>query len=134
MASNLERLKAAYQLWDRNKGDSSGFAAMMADDFRLASVDESSPGLAFARDRSSKEDALAYMGAILKDWEMIHYTPADFVSEGDLIAVFGTCAYRNRRTGKAAEVRIACLWRFEGDRLIEMNEVFDSAAAAQAAV
>jgi len=66
------------------------------------------------------------------DWEMIHYTPAEFLADGDRVAVFGTCAFRNRKTGKVAETHVANLWRFRDGRVVEIRAfpVADDAFAA----
>jgi ketosteroid isomerase-like protein len=134
-AENLARLKAAYAAWDeRQAGSLDVWRELMDKDFTLKSVDErTTPSLAFARDRDSRDDALAYLAGIFEHWTMIYYRPETFVSEGDHTAVFGTCAYTHKGTRKEAHCRIACLWRWKGDRLIEMTEVFDSAVAAEAA-
>ncbi|MGD9502514.1 MAG: nuclear transport factor 2 family protein [Methyloceanibacter sp.] len=65
---------------------------------------------------------------------MDHYTPQHFVCEGESIAMFGVCAYRHKGTGKTAECRIACLWRFRDGKAVEMTEIFDTARAVAAAI
>lgn len=135
-AENLTRLKNLYVAWDATKGDCRDvFARILADKVSLGSMDESQPGLAFAADRIEvgREEALDYFAAIFVEWEMEFYRPIHFVAEGDRIAMFGECAYRNRATRKVAECRIACLWRFEGAQAVEFIDVFDSARAVAAA-
>jgi ketosteroid isomerase-like protein len=132
---NLDRLKAGYAAWNESKGGSLDvWAEVMADTFCFNEIDETTPGLEFAVDRMSKEEALKNLSAIFDQWDMVHYTPETYVCEDDRIAMFGRCAYRNKATGKVADCRIACLWRFEGEKAVELTEIFDSAVAARAAM
>lgn len=132
--TNLERLKTAYKLWNETKGFGPRiWDDLLADNIHLESVDEQAPGLSFAKDRHSKDEVISYLSAILTDWQMVHYTPDTYVCEGDNIAMFGKCAYVNKKTGKMAECQMGALWRFKGDKAIAMIEVFDSAKAVAAA-
>jgi ketosteroid isomerase-like protein len=134
MPSNLERLQAAYAAWG-----STGLEALdlwrdlMSDDFHYVSIDDQAPGLSFAARRNGREDAIGYLTGIFEQWDMVYYRPATFVAEGDKIAMFGSCAYRNKATGRQADCLITCLWEFEGDHAVRMTEVFDTAKAAAAA-
>ena len=131
---NLTRLKAGYAAWHDRKGDSLDiWREMMDEGFTLASMDESTPGLGFAVDRHSRDESLAYLGAIFDEWEMVHYTPETFVDGGDNIAMFGKCAYRNKKTGKLCECRIANLWTFRDGKATSLTDVWDTAIAATAA-
>ena len=47
--------------------------------------------------------------------------------------MFGTCAWKNKATGKTAECMISNLWRFEDGKVVEFIDLFDSAAAIEAA-
>lgn len=133
--SNLDRLKAAYKAWIESKGaGSEPWLALFDDDFRLCSMDEATPGLSFAKDRHSKQEAVNYLTSLLADWTMVHWTPETFVCEGDNIAMFGRCAWTNKATGKTAEIRVAHLWEFRGSRIVGLTDVFDSGRAAAAAV
>lgn len=105
----------------------------MGEKFALTHVDDSSPGLHFARDSVTRAEALGYLTAIFDEWEMIYYKPEHFVGEGDRIAMFGMCSFRNRATGHAAEMRMACLWGFKGDKAVSLIEVYDTAVAVRAA-
>jgi ketosteroid isomerase-like protein len=133
-SSNVERLKAAYKAWHDTKGeDASVWLGLMEDDFRLVSMGQEAQGLAFAKERNSRQEAVGYLTGLLKEWRMVHWTPETFVCEGDRIAMFGRCAWANRATGKSAACRIAHLWTFRNGKAIELTEVFDSARAAAAA-
>jgi ketosteroid isomerase-like protein len=132
--SNLDRLKSAYAAWNKTKGASRDvWAALMAERFHLQHVDETSPGLGFAKDSLSRDEALGYLTAIFADWEMEHYTPEVWVGDGDTIAMFGKSAFRHKGTGKSAKMRMGVLWQFKGDQAISLTEVFDTAVAVRAA-
>jgi ketosteroid isomerase-like protein len=134
MSTNVERLQAAYKLWNDKKGlDTSGWLALIADSMRITSMGAENNALAFAAERSNREEAVAYMAAITKDWSMVHWTPETYVAEGERVAVFGTCAWTSKATGKVADVRIAHLWQFENGAAVSLTEIFDSARAVAAA-
>lgn len=134
-STNLKNLKAAYRAWSKSgvTANVGPFQSLMSESFRIASMDESAPGLGFAQDSSSKPQSLAYLTGIFDDWEMVHYTPKTFVEEGNKIAMFGKCAYRHKKTRKTVECCIANLWEFRNGKLVSLIDVFDSAKAAAAA-
>jgi uncharacterized protein len=135
VSTNLKNLKAGYRAWGKSKATANiaPLEQLMANSFRIASMDENTPGLAFAVDRSSKSQSLAYLTGIFDDWEMVHYTPKTFVEQGNKIAMFGKCAYKNKKTKKQVECWIANLWEFRNGKLVSMIDIFDSAKAAAAA-
>lgn len=134
MSKNLERLKQAYKQWHETKGASvDTWGALMADRFRFVSNDENQKGLSFSRNTVNRDDAKKRLRAIFDEWEMVHFSPETYVEDGDRIAMFGTCGYRNKATGKVAECLVSCLWVFEGDEAVAMTEIFDSAVAVAAA-
>ena len=134
MTTNLDRLKEAYAAWNDTRGESRDvWAAMMAEQFAINHVDEKSPGLTFAKDSLTRAEALDYLSAIFDEWEMLYYRPEHYVGEGDSIAMFGRCGFRHKGTGRDAEMRMACLWRFDGDKAVSLTEVCDTAVAMKAA-
>lgn len=134
MGTNTDRLKAAYKLWnDKKAQDGSAWLDLMSDNVRITSMASDAQALAFAAERSSRDEAVAYMTALTKDWSMIHWTPETYVSEGNRVAVFGRCAWTHKGTGNVADVRIAHLWEFEGEQAVSLTEIFDSARAVAAA-
>jgi ketosteroid isomerase-like protein len=134
-SQNLTNLKAVYSAWGMGgkTANLGSLEAMMADNFRIASVDEKSPGMAFAVDRHSKEASIGYLKGIFDEWEMIHFTPKTFLEDGDHIAMFGMCKYRHKKTGKDAECHISALWEFKDGKVVSLTDIFDSAKAAAAA-
>lgn len=133
-SENLQRLQAAYRAWDKTKGGSSeAWLEILSDEVCVGTVVSDEPGLEFAKDCRTKHGMVDYFKALLTDWEMIHWTPTTFVSEGDTVAMFGKCAWTNKATSKVADVDIAHLWTFKDGLVVEFREVFDTASAARAA-
>lgn len=134
MSANLDRLKAAYKAWHDSKGMSQqSWLDVMSDNVAIRSTGAPVQALAFAGQRHTKQGAVAYMTSLLGTWSMVHWTPETFVESGDRIAVFATCAWTCKATGKTAEVRIAHLWQFQDGKIASLDEIFDTAAAIAAA-
>lgn len=130
----LDKLRAAYKEWHDTRGKSvATWVALMADDIHMRSVADGAPGMEFSAPRKGKDTVYHYFTALAADWEMIHYTPETFLADGDRVAVFGRCAYRNRKTGKTAETHVANLWRFRDGLAVEYFELYDTAKAFAAA-
>ena len=130
---NLDQLKSAFATWNESNGAVSPWLDLFDDEVCICSMDETSAGLSFAEDRRSKEQAVGYFDSLLRDWQMVHWTPETYICDGDKIAMFGRCPWTYKATGKTAEVRAAHLWQFRGDKVIQFTEVFDSGRAAAAA-
>lgn len=133
--SNLLRLKECYRAWDKSKGtDAGAWFEIFADNIHIRSLGQESSALAFAGERKSKAEAAVYFSGLAAHWTMIHWTPQTFVTEGDKIAVFGTCAWTSKETGKSVETPIANLWEFKNGKAVSFTEIFDSARALAAAI
>lgn len=131
---NIASIKSLYATWAETKGNCpEDLAGIFADNVHLASMDDSQLGLTFAKTASTRADAVRYFSGILDEWEMVHHTPSEVFGEGDRIAMFGSCGWRNKQTGKTAECRIANFWRFKDSKAVEFIDVFDSARAVAAA-
>ena len=130
----VEKLRAAYRAWHDTRGKSvATWVALMADDIEMRSVADGAPGMEFSARRKGRSALDGYFSALAADWEMIHYTPEEFLVDGDRVAVFGKCAFKNRRTGKTAETHVANLWRFRDGLAVEYFELYDTAKAFVAA-
>ena len=130
----LAKLKDAYKQWHDTRGQSvDAWMALMADDVKMRSVADGAPGMEFSAPRDGKHTLQGYFEALAADWEMIHYTPEEFLVDGDRVAMFGRCAYRNRKTGKTAESAVVNRWRFHDGLAVEYFELYDTAKAFAAA-
>jgi ketosteroid isomerase-like protein len=133
-AENVARLKEAYRLWNETRGGSvSHWLDLMADDATMRSVGDEVDELAFARGRRGKGEVEQYFAAIAESWEMVHFTPDEFIAQGDRVVVLSRVAFRSRQTGKLAESPKADVFRFHGGRIVEFIEFFDTAKALAAA-
>jgi uncharacterized protein len=131
--NNLDQLKSAYQTWHDTKGSSTGaWMELFADHVHIRSMHEETPGLGFAKDRYSKQEAVEYFTGLLEHWSMDHFTPEEYVCQDNKFAVFGHCAWIFKANGNKAECIFSHFWRFEDGKAVEIIEVFDSAKAAAA--
>lgn len=131
---NVALLREAYRLWNDTKaGSVDHWMAIMADQVDFRSLAQGGGGLKFSRDRSSKEEVGGYFRDMCDTWEMIHYTPDEFIAEGDRVAVLGRCGWKHRATGRSMETPKADFFRFRDGKIISFREFFDTAAAFAAA-
>jgi ketosteroid isomerase-like protein len=130
----MEKLRAAYKAWHDTRGQSvAQWMELMADDVDMRSVADGAPGMEFSKSRKGKGTLHEYFSALAADWEMIHYTAEEFLVDGDRVAVFGRCAFRNRKTGKVADTAVVNRWRFRDGLAVEYYELYDTAKAFAAA-
>ena len=132
----IDKLKAAYRRWNDTRGQSiADWIDLMTDDVKLRSVADGAEGMKFSAARDGKDAAHGYFSALHEEWEMIHHTAEEFIVDagGARVAVFGRCAYKNRKTGKTAESHFAHRWRFRDGRIAEYFEIYDTAKAFAAA-
>jgi ketosteroid isomerase-like protein len=130
----MTKLRAAYREWHDTRGASAAtWMALMADDIVMRSVADGAPGMEFSAPRKGKDTVHHYFTALAAEWEMVHHTPEEFLVDGDRVAVFGKCAFRNRKTGKIADTHVANLWRFRNGLAVEFFELYDTAKAFAAA-
>lgn len=130
---NVSKLRAAYQLWsDTHGGSVQHWIGLMADDVRIRSGPDGAPGMEFTKSRDGKADAERYFDGVAADWEMVHFTPEEFIAQGDRVVVLSQVAFRYRKTGKVAESPKADVFRFRDGKIVEFVEFFDTARALAA--
>lgn len=130
---NVGKLRRAYHLWHDTRGGSAAhWLDLMADDVSMRSVTAGAPEMAFTKANQGKAEAAQYFAGLAADWEMVHFTPTEFIAAGDRVVVLSTCAFRYRRTGKVAESPKADVFRFRDGRIVEFFEFFDTARALAA--
>jgi hypothetical protein len=131
---NVEKLRVAYQRWHDSGGTSvSTWLDLSADDIAVRSAADGSPGLEYSAPATGRADLERFLTAITKDWEMLHFTPDDFIAEGDRVVMVGRCGWRHKGTGKAVESPVVHVWRFRDGKVTEMLELYDTARAVAAA-
>ena len=133
-SENVAKLKAAYRQWHESKGSSvKAWLDIMTDDVKCYSLAAGAPGAEFTAAIKSKKDFERYFRGLLADWEMLHYSTDHFVSEGESVAVRGSTAWRNRKTGRAVDTPKADFWTFRDGKVVEFHEFYDTAALIAAA-
>jgi len=127
---NIEKLKEGYRLWHEGKASSYEFwMDLMHDNVNFASIAEGKRGFEFASTKSAKEEVRDYFEGVVQQWEMIHYTPHEYLAQGDRIVMLGETSWRNRKTGKVVDTKKCDVFRFEDKKIIEFMEFFDTAQA-----
>jgi ketosteroid isomerase-like protein len=132
-ADNVAKLKDAYRQWHDSKGKSvQAWLDLVADNVRVRSLADGRPGVDFTREVRSKDEFRRYFTGLLGDWEMIHYTPDDFLVDGDRVVMRGSTAWKHRKTGRVVETRKADFVTFRDGKLVEFDEFYDTAAMMEA--
>lgn len=127
---NVGKLRHAYKSWHDTRGaDARPWLDLMADDVKTGAVSDGAPEMAFTKSRCGKAGAAKYFSELHADWEMIHFTPEEFVAQGDRVVVLSKVAFRFRKTGKVAESPKADFFRFRDGLIVELFEFFDTAGA-----
>jgi ketosteroid isomerase-like protein len=131
--ANVGKLRRAYQMWNDTRGASvSEWLGLMADDVTLRTVGDGVAGLEFTKGRHGKGEAQGYFAGLAADWEMVHFTPEEFIAQGDRVVVLSNVAFRNRKSGKVSESPKADVFRFRDGRIVEFVEFFDTLGAVAA--
>ena len=64
---------------------------------------------------------------------MVHYSTNEFIAEGERVAVRGSTAWKNRKTGRVVDTPKADFWTFRNGKAVEFHEFYDTAALIAAA-
>ncbi len=133
-SDNVAKLKSAYGQWHDSKGGSvKAWLDFMADDVRVYSLAAGAPEAEFTAAITSKKDFGRYFDGLLADWEMINYKTVEFIAEGEAVAVRGSTAWLNRKTGRTVDTSKADFWTFRNGKVVEFHEFSDTAALVAAA-
>jgi ketosteroid isomerase-like protein len=131
----VEKLKAVYARWHETKGGCvDEWLALLDDNVKFGSVAAGTVHLAFATTYSNKQALGAYFDGLLESWDMLHFTPHEFIVQGDAVAMRGVMSWRNKRTGKVFTSPKADFWRFRDGKAVEFFDFFDTAGAQAAAI
>jgi uncharacterized protein len=125
---HVNLLKAAYKKWHETKaGSVEHWLGLMADDIQFRSLASGAPKMEFTRTSTCKEEVKGYFSQLTSEWEMIHYTIDEYIAQGDRVVALGTCAFRNKRTGKVVDTPKADFHRFRDGKMCEFFEFYDTA-------
>lgn len=133
-AHNVAMLQQSYSLWNSDKAACFDYwLHLLSDDVCFRSLAAGRPGMEFTRDCNSKADVIRYFEGMAADWEMVHFTPVEFIAQGNRVAMRGRAAWKHRRSGKTVSTPKADFFRFRGGKIVEFFEFYDTAAALDAA-
>lgn len=132
-AANTNLLKDAYRRWSETQGDPEIFLALADPGIKFGSIPRGEAPLNFAKTYDSRDALREYFDGLHAGWTMEHYKMDEYVAQGDYVVARGTCAWRNRQTGKLADTPKVDFWRFQDGKAIEFYEYFDTARVAAAA-
>ncbi|HKY93892.1 MAG TPA: nuclear transport factor 2 family protein, partial [Kiloniellales bacterium] len=99
---------------------------LLEDEVDFQSIADDLPLAPFAKPYKTREEVRQYLGGLIGEWEMIHYTVDRFVEQGDDVVMIGHTSWRNRRTGKVVDTRKVDLWQFKGDKVVSFYEMLDT--------
>jgi ketosteroid isomerase-like protein len=133
-ARNVEILKNAYRHWHETKaGGINEWMAICDDEIRFGSIAEGGVrGAQFLTSYRSRAALSDYFASLVRDWEMIEYITNQYVAQGDHVIVLGSCAYKNRKTGKLVSTPKADSWRFANGKAVEFYKYYDTAQVQDA--
>lgn len=127
---NVGKLKHAYRIWHESRGSNAQpWLDLMTNDVKMQSVSAGAPEMAFTKAHYGKAEAEKYFAGLVEDWEMIHFTPEEFIAQGDRVVMLGTVSFRFRKTGKVADSLKVDVFRFRDGLIYEFSEFFDTAGA-----
>lgn len=131
---HVEQLNEMYRLWSLSKGvNTKPWIDLLGDSISFRSLGATAPAIEFSRNGTSPADVERYFAELARNWEMLDYQVEEMIADGDRVAVLAHCSWRNRHTGKVADTMKADFFRFEGGRVVEFAELFDTAGAVAAA-
>jgi ketosteroid isomerase-like protein len=131
--NHVNKLRHAYQLWNDTLGGSvQTWLGLFTDDIVIRSLGDENPRLEFAKSRQGKSGAEQYFAELGSSWEMVYFTPEEFIAQDDRVVVLSKVAFKSRITGKTAQSPKADIFRFRDGKIVEFLEFFDTAAAQAA--
>lgn len=130
---NVAVLQHSYSLWNSDKAAGFGYwLDLLADDVCFRSLAGGRTGAEFTRDCNSKAEVVRYFEGLTSEWEMVHFTPVEFIAQNNRVAMRGRTAWKNRRNGKTISTPKADFFRFRDGRIVEFFEFYDTAAMLEA--
>ena len=131
---NVAVLKDAYRQWHETKGQSvKVWLDLVADDVKIRSLAAGGPAAPFTQKGSSKKEFEQYFNGLLAEWSMVNYKTTQFVAQGDWVAMLGSTAWTNRKTGREVDTPKADFFKFRDGKIVEFYELYDTAALVAAA-
>jgi len=128
---NTEILKNAMSAWDACKGGNYGcWLDVTSEDMQLRSLAQGEHGLDFTRKAQTRDDFLRYMDGLTSSHDMNFYRADTFVAEGDMVVAIGATSWTTKATGKVFDTPYVLVARFQGGKIVELSEYYDTAQVA----
>ena len=120
----IDSMAATYAAY--GKGEAEPFFDLFAEDgvIRFVGPPEIYP---FATPRRGPEGAREAVSLIVKDYEWLSFRNLELIAEDDCVFALNAGRLRHRASGREAVLHLGDLTRFEGGRIVEFVEFFDSA-------
>ena len=133
--SNLQILKNVYAEWNETKGRSrQRWLDLMAANVTFISLAAGRPGMEFTKECHSIEEVKEYFAGLDREWQMIHYTPEEFIEQDDRIVMRGSCSFKSKINGdKTFETPKVDIIHFENGKIRRFYEFYDTAKVLAAA-
>ena len=127
----LERLKAAYEAWDRTKGKSTRqWLDLMDENVHFFTLGGGVGGLPENPEASGRAHVKAYFDGLTQMLEMDYQHVEQFVADGDTIVAIIKMRWTVRGTDRHFVSPLIAIWDFKGDTAIRYREYYDTAAFA----
>lgn len=131
---NVDLVREVYRHWSDSRADSAlHWLKLVSDDVHWQSLSGGALGMQFTRECHSRQDVACYFHGLAHDWELIHYTAAEFIAQRDRVVMLGSCALRHKTTGKTMETPKADFITLKDGKIVEFLEFYDTAKAIAAA-
>jgi ketosteroid isomerase-like protein len=131
--SNVAVLQEAYAKWKTTRGARESFLDVVDPAIRFGSLANGKQPLHFTEACCGSDQLATYFDGLTTEWEMIDCDAEDFIAQGEMVVMRGSCAWKNKRTGKILETPKLDVWRMRGGKAVEFFEFYDTAAAYTAA-
>ncbi|WP_422038363.1 nuclear transport factor 2 family protein [Roseibium sp.] len=114
-----------------NRGDAETVSSLLHDDirYRIHADVETGP---YCADCTGKNAFWNTIGQIQADWQIDEYRLTDIIVSGDRAATQISVKMTSRHTGVSRETELALFFTVKDDRVVELHEYHDTAAAARA--
>jgi len=130
--TNAANVRSAYARWDASKGgDPDGLLEILADDVVMRTILNPPELHPLAEDRVGIDFARDYLTSLALNLEMVGFPTQEVVAQGDTVVWIGSCHWRDRRTGAAADTPKVDVWHFRDGKAVEVTEYFDTLGFAR---
>ena len=126
--SNTDTLRDGYQSFAQ--GDLDGATANFADGIRWENPE--APQVPNNGVTEGKDEVKQLFASLGEYWESFSITPDEFIESGDTVVVLSHADATSKETGKSVKLPWVHIWRFDGDKVTEVQALTDTAMAADA--